>query len=291
MIFCTCISRANVNNTTVFSLIDSKGTVCNMDRHELLRQINNKSIFVSNLTVDSLGRVRLKSNTKLNTVNNSVINKNSIILYHGSYNKDINVTYGLGEDKHDYGKGFYLTPNAELAKEWAVCRGDSIGYLHVYELDISGLKILDFDNEDILSWIAELMKHRDADKSQNYKVRSKQFIAKFGIDTSGYDIIKGWRADSSYFYIAKEFVRNNVDVSILKQLLQLGDLGIQYCLKSKRAMEDRLHEIKSAMQQVNGQTYYQLYNQRDFKARQDMRNLIANTRLNRLETTFNDLVR
>ena len=80
-------------------------------------------------------------------------------------------------------------------------------------------------------------------------------------------------------------------MSILKQLLQLGDLGIQYCLKSKRAMEDRLHEIKSAMQQVNGQTYYQLYNQRDFKARQDMRNLIANTRLNRLETTFNDLVR
>src|SRR5699024_11744383 len=59
--------------------------------------------------------------------------------------------------------------SSDLAKEWAVCRGDSVGYLHVYELDISGLKILDFDNEDILSWIAELMKHRDADKSQNYK--------------------------------------------------------------------------------------------------------------------------
>ena len=36
-----------------------------------------------------------------------------------------------------------------------------------------------------------------------YKVLSKDFIKKYGIDTSDYDVIKGWRADASYFYIAK----------------------------------------------------------------------------------------
>ena len=45
-----------------------------------------------------------------------------IILYHGSPNEVISPIYGGGNDKHDYGRGFYLTDNPELAKEWAVCR-------------------------------------------------------------------------------------------------------------------------------------------------------------------------
>ena len=48
-------------------------------------------------------------------------------------------------------------------------------------------------------------------------------------------MIKGWRADASYFYIAKEFVRDNIDVDILEELLSLGGLVIQYCVKSEWA--------------------------------------------------------
>ena len=44
-----------------------------------------------------------------------------IILFHGTSNKVVTPTFGLGDEKHDYGKGFYLTENPELAKEWAVC--------------------------------------------------------------------------------------------------------------------------------------------------------------------------
>jgi len=65
-----------------------------------------------------------------------------IILYHGSPNKIVSPAFGLGEEKHDYGKGFYLSENKELAKEWAVCRPDEHnGWLHKYELDSEGLKI------------------------------------------------------------------------------------------------------------------------------------------------------
>lgn len=71
--------------------------------------------------------------------------------------------YGGGDEKHDYGKGFYLTESIELAKEWAVCRPNEInGWVHKYELETDGLKILDFQQKDVLSWLAELMKHRDA---------------------------------------------------------------------------------------------------------------------------------
>ena len=160
----------------------------------------------------------------------------TITLFHGSPHESVTPEYGLGNDKHDYGRGFYLTKSVELAKEWAVCRPDeSNGWVHQYELDMNGLRILDFQEHSVLAWLAELMKHRDAADSKRYRVLAAKFIAQYGIDTSGYDIIKGWRANASYFYIAKEFVRDNVDVNILEELLSLGGLGIQYCVKTEKA--------------------------------------------------------
>lgn len=115
-----------------------------------------------------------------------------VILFHGTPNKIVVPTYGYGDEKHDYGKGFYLTENFELAKEWAVCRpDDSNGWVHKYELNIEDLKILDFQEKDVLSWLAELMKHRDASDSKRYRILAKQFIEKYGIDTEvwGYSIV------------------------------------------------------------------------------------------------------
>ena len=57
---------------------------------------------------------------------------NNIILYHGSPNQLVNPVFGGGDDKHDYVRGFYLTENVELAKEWAVCRpNDTNGWFTV----------------------------------------------------------------------------------------------------------------------------------------------------------------
>lgn len=154
-----------------------------------------------------------------------------IILYHGTSDKIVVPVYGGGNDKHDYGRGFYLTGDIELAREWAVCKPDEQnGWVHKYELDCSCLNILDFKNHNILTWLAELMKHRDAADSKRYRLLASKFIDKYGIDTSNYDVIKGWRANASYFYIAKEFVKDNIDIEILEELLSLGGLGIQYII-------------------------------------------------------------
>lgn len=197
-----------------------------------------------------------------------------IILYHGSPNKVVVPQFGFGEGKHDYGKGFYLTENIELAKEWAVCRPDETnGWVHKYELDTTNLKVLDFQEHDILSWLAELMKHRDASDSRRYKVLSKKFIAEYGIDTSEYDVIKGWRANASYFYIAKEFVRDNIDIEILEELLSLGGLGIQYCIKSELAYSN-LTEVEDELISVDYSEFNEKYNERDIIARKRMRELV-----------------
>ena len=103
-----------------------------------------------------------------------------IILYHGTPNKEVSPTYGLGDNKHDYGCGFYLTESIDLAKEWAVCRpNETNGWVHKYELDCDDLKILDFQEKDVLAWLAELMKHRDAADSKRYRMLSAKFIQKY----------------------------------------------------------------------------------------------------------------
>ena len=212
-----------------------------------------------------------------------------ITLYHGSPNEIIVPQYGYGEERHDYGKGFYLTESIELAKEWAVCRPDRTnGWVHQYTLDATELKILDFQQYDVLAWLAELMKHRDADDSRRYKVLSEKFIAKYGVDTNDCDVIKGWRANASYFYIAKEFVRDNIDVDILEDLLSLGGLGIQYCIKSEAAYAN-LKEITDELLAVDYTEFNDRYNQRDITARKRMRELVdsdANTVTKVFSTLF-----
>lgn len=211
-----------------------------------------------------------------------------IILFHGTPDELVVPTYGCGDDKHDYGRGFYLTESFELAKEWAVCRpNETNGWVHKYELDTTGLKILDFQEKDILSWLAELMKHRDAADSKRYRMLAKKFIEKYGIDTTEYDVIKGWRANASYFYIAKEFVRDNIDIEILEKLLSLGGLGVQYCLVSKLAYAN-LCERPDEVFSVQYDEFNEKYNQRDVSARKNMKALIDSDE-NKVTNVFSTL--
>lgn len=213
----------------------------------------------------------------------------TITLFHGSPHEEVTPAFGLGNDKHDYGRGFYLTESVGLAKEWAVCRPDeSNGWVHRYELDLEDLRILDFQQHNVLAWLAELMKHRRAADSKRYRMLAAKFIEAYGIDTSGYDVIKGWRANASYFYIAKEFVRGNVDVDILEELLSLGGLGIQYCNKSEVAYS-RLQEVESDLTAVSYDEFNEKYNRRDIEARANMRRLIDSD-ANKVTNVFSTLL-
>ena len=109
-----------------------------------------------------------------------------LILFHGTPDKIVVPTYGKGEEKHDYGQGFYLTDSIDLAKE---------------------------------------------------------------------------------------FVRDNIDIDILEELLLLGGLGIQYCIKSEQAYS-KLYEMKDELQAVPYAEFNEKYNYRDITARQKMRELI-----------------
>ena len=214
-----------------------------------------------------------------------------MILYHGSQVENFTPTYGLGNDTHDYGRGFYTTADKELGKEWAVGQqANADGWLHAYEVDLAPLKVFDFADVGVLPWLAELMKHRPADDTPSYMRDAGRFIARYGIDISEYDVIKGWRADASYFFIARMFARNQVDVSILGELLSLGDLGVQYFFKSERAFAS-LREKQELKERVPMKEYRDKFNVRDDQARRRMVELVYDLRRNPLEHVFSDLIK
>ena len=77
-------------------------------------------------------------------------------------------TYGLGEKKHDYGKGFYLTDNSGILQRnglFVNLMMKMAGFINMNWIPTE-LKILDLQEKDVLSWLAELMKHRDASDSK-----------------------------------------------------------------------------------------------------------------------------
>lgn len=271
------VNKGAKNDMKVSAENALKGSVCFPSR------IEQKSISAFFSALDRLITLHQRKLELLERLRNSLVDRcfigekytmSKLILYHGSPNRVIVPKFGFGEDRHDYGRGFYLTENLELAKEWAVCRPDETnGWVHKYELEMDGLNILDFQKYDVLSWLAELMKHRDAADSRRYKMLAQKFIEKYGIDTCGYDVITGWRANASYFYIAKEFVRDNIDIEILEELLSLGGLGIQFCIKSERAFE-QLSEVEQDIMSVDYSEFNDRYNERDINARNKMRALV-----------------
>ena len=165
--------------------------------------------------------------------------KSGMILYHGSNNIIKQPFWGGGKIYNDYGLGFYCTDKIELAKEWA-CTEEISAYVNKYELDIQKLKVLDLTKNkySTLNWLTLLLTYRRIRITSPIMKRGMDWlIENFSIDISEYDIIIGYRADDSYFSFARAFINNQISLKQLEHAMDLGELGIQYVLKSKKAFQ------------------------------------------------------
>ena len=162
-----------------------------------------------------------------------------MILYHGSAEIVERPQYGLGSDKNDYGRGFYCTETLELAREWA-CPTRKDGFSNQYELDVTNLHVLHLNSQDyhILNWMAILLNNRIFSKRSPIARQASSYILdEFLPDIEGYDVIRGYRADDSYFSYAKDFLNNTISVTQLSRAMKLGELGEQVVLMSPKAFE------------------------------------------------------
>jgi len=195
-----------------------------------------------------------------------------MIVYHGSTSIIKSPVYGFGRITNDYGRGFYCTENPELAKEWACAKGTD-GFANIYKLDLSELKVLDLntDKYSILTWLAILAKYRTYWENGNISKEAKNYLAThFFVSPEKYDVIRGYRADDSYFTFAKNFVSNGISLEQLKNAMHLGALGEQIVLKSKAAFS-RIIYIGNIEAQAG--RYTRQAQERDREARKKYRKL------------------
>jgi len=160
-------------------------------------------------------------------------------LYHGSINIIEKPVYGKGKRYNDYGLGFYCTDSIEMAKEWGVGK-DQNGYANCYELDCSGLQILDLNASEycILHWLTVLLQNREFDIPSGLALEAKNYLlSNFSVDYESYDAIIGYRADDSYFSFAQDFINGTISYRQLNNAMHLGKLGQQFVLKSPVAFD------------------------------------------------------
>ena len=191
---------------------------------------------------------------------------NIIDIYHGSPNVIEQPVFGEGKIHNDYGRGFYCTEHAELAKEWA-CSSDNDGYANHYQLDMTRLSVLNLNGPEynILNWLAILLENRKFNVAEGLPQRAKAYIMdNFKVDYKKYDIIIGYRANDSYFSYAGDFVNGPLSLSDLSEAMRLGKLGEQVVLKSKKVFEaiKFVEAIKAPREE-----YFAKYRQRDEEAR------------------------
>lgn len=192
------------------------------------------------------------------------------ILYHGSGLLIETPEFGKGVRHNDYGRGFYCTENIELAKEWA-CAKQKNGYVNIYELDMTGLNILNLNAPEyhILNWLAILADNRTYWQNGSIAEEAKKYIKEnFLIDITSYDVVIGYRADDSYFSFAQDFVSGVISLEKLSEAMRLRKLGEQIVLKSPKAFESiRFQDYEN----VDAETYYIKKAEREREARREYR--------------------
>ncbi len=160
-------------------------------------------------------------------------------LYHGSEFVIKSPGFGAGRKDNDYGQGFYCTEDKALASEWAVDLNRD-GYVNCYEIDLASMNVLNLNSSDycVLHWITILLNNRRFELDTPLSREAYFYLNRYFMpDLGGVDVIKGYRADDSYFSYAQDFVNGVISVSRLVRAMRLGELGEQVFIRSKKAFQ------------------------------------------------------
>jgi hypothetical protein len=271
-------------DVTIGAKLDVNGTVKSATTADLIRLYNSNIQYeITNAVLDCNGRVRGKKGINLpriifrpNAVQHrdqynagKILNEpEEVLLYHGTKELNLVPKFGIGKINNDYGQGFYTTPDKELAKEWA-WGGYGTGnnpYVYTYKINLNGLKVLDLTRMSSAHWIAELMVNRGVnDVSYNMNSSVPEYIEKFKLDTSKYDIIIGYRADDRYFAFVQAFANSALTMEEVEQAARLGGHGLQVFIKSRLAFS----RLKTVSKEPVDIKYKEKYNKRDSTARRN----------------------
>lgn len=194
-----------------------------------------------------------------------------IDLYHGSPNILLQVLFAPYNKIQAHNHSRFSHVQKELAKEWAVSDASN-GYANKYTLETKDLLLLNLGDYTMLHWLAVLVQHREFQTTTPIMKRGKDYLkAHFYLPVEDYDLIRGYRADDSYFSFAKAFLTNQISYMQLSHAMKLGKLGEQIVLKSKKSFERIKFEDYEL---ADYHEYFPKKKERDEKARSNYRKLL-----------------
>lgn len=154
-----------------------------------------------------------------------------LIVYHGSDKIIDNPTHNGGRHFSDFGLGFYVTTNIEMAKSWASRRTNKPAYVNKYMLNTEGLTSLTFDLD--LHWLLFIAFNRGLIINEEIKIILENKYS----DMNDYDVIIGPTADDRMFDTLNLFFGNNITLEHCLKSLNSMDLDIQYNIKSNKGIK------------------------------------------------------
>lgn len=142
------------------------------------------------------------------------------LVYHGSNTVVEHPSLLFGRDDADFGLGFYVTTDFEMAEKWA-CR-KKIPIVNVYEFDTSSLSLLTLNID--AEWLNFVIANRNGYEPP--------------IETNGFDIIIGATADDKMFATMEQYEEGLISETIAIKALNCMKIGNQMCLRTNKCFDN-----------------------------------------------------
>ena len=181
---------------------------------------------------------------------------NLIKVYHGS-DKVLpieDIILPNARNSYDFGQGFYLTTNQDIAEEWSSLRS-KFNIVNIYELDLAdSIHILDY------TWLDVVVRHR-----------TKVFDVLFYNN-----IIIGKIADDCLMDSLTQYLDGAITDACLIECLTYVNLGDQYVIKKDKSI-------------LQNHSFYNLSNHRvkEIKERRTKKTLEIKNEIQKIQRRFN----
>lgn len=172
-----------------------------------------------------------------------------VIVYHGSNMEVREPSLEYGRSDADFGVGFYVTLDYEMAEKWAAIKKKSV--INSYELNLDKLDGMEFGLDK--GWLDFIVQNRSGNKRME-------------LDLSGIDYIMGATADDKLFSIIEQYEDNLIDVDSAIKAMNAMKIGRQIALRTEDALgalafvsshivsEDRKRELAVLRKQARKET-------------------------------------
>lgn len=143
----------------------------------------------------------------------------NLILYHGSNEKVSLPKVDCGRTDVDFGKGFYLTADLDMASKWA-CR-KAISIVSEYKISLKGLKVYKFKADK--EWLDFVMSNRN--------------MYPFPEKYKSYDVLIGPTADDRLFNTLELYEDGLVSAKDAIKVINCMNYSLQYVVRTDVAVK------------------------------------------------------